>query len=395
MSFPTQDNYMQQDASRLYDKIYQIRRATGRVSALIEKGEIPSGQGYNYSTVIQKRSVDTGGNDWQDVLQENGTSNNCVTQPNQLDPASTTIAWNAQERAIRSNKICYEDLYRAYDGREQLSAQQDNFAANTVTVWEDKDNLSFFTNSGHKMIANASLTENVNSTQMPLTTPTTRGIQGILDILYERLMNDGAGEESYAKAGGKPLITAIMSMQQNRNIIKEDASVRQDFQFAQMGEDSGAWLLQSWGIDREYGGYMHLVNLLQPRYDWIGNVWVKRDYYVNVPTTLGNEAVVNPAYTNAAYEDIYLWHPQVVKRNMPRPMMGFGAGTQFDPVKWNGAIMWVNVKNTDTNSTEYNPFGNVGRYYAALQAGYQPVKINYGYSLRVQRCSKFTASSCY
>lgn len=395
MAFPVLDNYMQQDASRIVDQIYRITRAKGIISMLMQKGELPEGAGYNYNTVLYKRSVDTGGNDWQVINQEDGSSNNCVTQPNTINPASTLIAWQAYLRMIQSNTICFEDLRRAYDGRAQLSAQQDNFAEQIANIWENKDNERFFYYSGHKVIANSSLTENVNSPVMPLTTPSTRGIQGILDIFYERIANDGGYEEDWPKQNGGPLIPAIMSMQQQRNILKEDDSIRNDVRYGQMGENSAGWLFQNWGLDHSYGGYVHKINLLQPRYDWIAGAWVQRDYYASTPTTIGNEANVSPAYQNAAYEDIYLWHPLVVKRNMPRPMSSYGSKTSFNPVKWNGDVMWLNVPNLDPSSSYYNPLGNTGIYFAALQAGWQPIKQQYGYAIRVQRCAKFTASACY
>ncbi len=395
-AFDVQDNFMAQDASRLVDKVYQINRAQGRMSALIEKGEIPEGAGYNYNTVLYQRSNPTGGSGWQDVSQENGTSNNCVMSPGTTNPAYNLISWGAQARQERSNMYCFEDLRRAYNVREQLDAQHENFARVIVDIWEDSDNLAFFTNAGYKVIANSSLTQNFLSTQMPLTPPSTRAVQTILDILYERLSVDGAAEEPYAMADGQPLIPAIMSQQQHRNIIKEDASVRQDFNFADEGKGMAATLMKGWGGDmKAYGGFNHIINIRQPRYDWIGSAWTQRDYYTTTAATNGTASVVNPAYTNAAYEDIYLWHKLVVKRNMPNPGSSYGSGTSFDPVKWSGAIVWVNVKNTETDSVEYNPFGNRGRYFAALQRGYQPIKQQYGYAIRVQRCAKFTASACY
>lgn len=387
---------MAQDASRLVDKIYQISRAQGRISSLIEKGEIPEGAGYNYNTIIYQRSNPTGGNGWQSVAQEDGTSNNCVMLPGTTSPAYNLASWTVEARQERSNYYCFEDLRRAYNVREQLDAQHENFARAIVDIWEDKDNSEWFDASGYKIIANASLTQNFNSTQMPLTPPSTRAVQTILDILYERLSVDGAVEEPYAKADGMPLIPAIMSQQQHRNIIKEDSSVRQDFQWAQSGEGFGATLMKGWGSDmKAYGGYQHIINIRQPRYDWIGNAWTQRAYYTTTAATSGTAAVVNPQYTNAAYEDIYLWHKQVLKRNMPNPGGSYGSGTSFDPVKWNGAVVWVNVKNVDEASSAYNPFGNRGQYYSALQAGYQPIKTQYGIALRVQRCAKFTASACY
>ena len=396
MSFPVQNNFMAQDANRLVDKVYAISRAQGRISALIEKGEIPEGAGYNYTTVLYERSSISGGSGWADMQEENGTGNNCVMQPAEINPALNEVNWTVQGQQVRSNVICFEDLRRAYNVREQLDFQHENFGRKITDIWEDSDNSAFFTYAGYKIVANTSLTQNYMAPDMPLAVPTTRAVQGILDILYERLSVDGACEEPYAMANGTPLIPAIMSQQQHRNIIKEDASTRQDFQFAEMGDGFAATLLKGWGTDmKAYSNYQHIINIRQPRYDWIGGAWVQRSYYTDASATIGTQEVVNPQFTNAAYEDIYLWHKLVVKRAMPNPGSSYGAGTSFDPVKWNGAVVWVNVKNTDKNSEEYNPFGNRGRYYAALQRGYQPVKQQYGIVLRVQRCAKFTSSACY
>lgn len=396
MAFPLQNNFMVQDASRLVDRIYQISRSQGRISPLIEKGEVPEGAGYNYNTTLYLRSNATGGSGWTDITQENGTGNNCVWQPAQTDPAVNLISWLVKGQQIRSNWYCFEDLRRAYNVREQLDAQHENFALNIKNIWEDKDNTEWFNAAGYKVIANPSLTQNYLSTQMPLTPPTTRAVQGILDIFYERISVDGGCEEPYAMASGKSLITAIMSQQQHRNIIKEDASTRQDFNFAFQGSKFQSELLQSWGVDmKDYSGYMHLINILQPRYDWTGSAWTKQDYYTSSSATLGTAATVNPAFTNAAYEDIYLWHKQGMKRNMPNPGSSYGSGTSFDPVKWNGAVVWVNNKNSDSQSEAYNPVGNRGYYFSSLQAGWQSIKNSYCYAIRIQRCSKFTASACY
>lgn len=389
------NNYFAQDASRIVGMVDRISRARGVISPLMKKGELPEGMGYNYSKLLQKRSVSVGSNDWQIISQEDGTTNNCMSPPNTITGAATLLSWNAYYRMLQSNPYCFEDLRRAYNPREQISGYQMNFAEEIQNLWENKDNERWFYYSGHKIIANSSLTENANSPVMPLTPPSTRGIQGILDILWERIMVDGGYEEDWPKVNGGPLIPAIMSQQQNRNILKEDASTRQDINYAMMGKGEASWLFQNWGLDRAYSGYVHKTNLLQPRYDWINSAWVQRDYYTSVATTIGSEAVVNPAFTNAAYEDIYLWHPKVVTRNMPKPMSSMGAKTAFNPVKWNGDVMWLNVQNLDTSSAVYNPVGNVGVWFSALQAGWEPDRTQYGYALRVQRCSKFTASACY
>lgn len=398
MSEPYQNfnNFMAQDSSRLVDKIYNINRAQGRISALIEKGSVPEQQGYNYSTVLYQRSSVDGAPTWSDIQEETGSSNNCVQPPATVNPALDKIAWTVQAMLLQTNNLCFEDLRRAYNVREQLDQVHEQFARKVTDIWEDSDNSAFFTNTGYKVIANSSLTQNYMSSDMPLTAPTTRAVQGILDIIYERISTDGGCEEAYAMADGQPLITAIMSQATHRNIIKEDASTRQDFNYAQMGDGFEATLLKGWGSDmKAYSGYHHVVNIRQPRYDWIGGAWVQRSFYTNASATIGTAEVLNTAYTNAAYEDIYLWHKQVVRRMMPTPGGSYGSGASFDPVKWNGAVIWRNVMNLDSASAAYNPLGNTGRYFAALQRGYQPVKKQYGYAIRVARCPIFTANACY
>jgi len=390
------DNYFVQDQSRLEGMIYQQQRVKGRVSALIRKGVLPEGMGYNYQTLVWQRSLPTGGSTWVDVSQENGTANNCVPNPQDLLPASTQYSWGAQLQMIWSNRICFEDLRRAWDAKDQLAKLYKNFVDQVVDEWENKDKERFFYFSGHKMIANTSLTENVNSTQMPLTPPTTRPIQTVLDIVYNRIIDDGGGEQSYAQANGAPQLTAIMSMEAHRDIIKEDASTRQDFRFADMGEGGASTLLKSWGIDGAYGGFMHVIDNKMPRYNWTGSAWSDPiPYYLSVPTTNGNMAIPNPAYQNAGYEDMFIWHPEVVNRRMPKPRSSYGSKTGTDPVLWNGDIIWQNEVNLDSSSPAFNPLGNWGRYISAMQGAWQPGLTNLGYTIRFARCNAIVNNGCY
>lgn len=388
------DNYFVQDASRLEGMIYQQQRVKGRISALMRKGVLPEGMGYNYQTLVWQRSLPTGGSSWTDVSQENGTANNCVPDPQDLNPASTVLNWNAQLELIWSNRICFEDLRRAWDAKDQLAKLYKNFVDQVVDEWDLKDKERYFFYAGHKIINNASLTESTGST-MPNTVPTTRPIQTTLDIIYNRLIDDGAGVDAYAQSNGAPQFVALMSMEAHRDIIKEDASTRQDFRFADMGEGKDSTLLKSWGIDGSYAGFMHTIDNRMPRYNWTGSTWSDPiPYYTTVATTNGFMAIPNPDYQNAGYEDIFIWDPTVVNRRMPKPRSSYGSKTGTDPVLWNGDIIWQNEVNLDRTSPAFNPLGNWGRYLAALQAAYQPGLTTRGYILRSQRCNGIVANAC-
>lgn len=382
------DNFYEYDASRIEGEIYEQQRVTGRVSALIEKQELPDGMGYNFNTVRYERSIQTGGNDWVDVVAENGTVNNCVPTPNTVSPASTLLSYNAQAKLINSNKICVDDVRNAYMYKEQVAAIRDNFMAEIVDTWEDRDKYWYFTYAAHKIVANSTLTE--GSASMPATPATTGPNQQILDQIYQRIIMDGGGKQSYAMSDGTPLITAVMSMAAHQSLITQSPEVRQDIRYAEMGEGAKAQLLQSWNIDRAYGGFMHIIDNRMPRYNLVGGVWVEQAFYTTSAATVGTKATVNPSYLSAQYEDCYIFHPKVVLRQMPRPLSSVGSGTTFDAVKWNGDVVWRNI----LNETE-NPLGNWGRYWAALKAAYKPAMTNLGYVIRFQRCNNVTLSNCY
>lgn len=389
------DNYFAQDSSRLEGEVNRIMRETGRVSALIEKDVYPDGIGFNPISLLVNRSNGVGGAGWVNVAQENGSANNCYQSPSTTSPSLTERAYNLQSQLKQSYRVCFVDASKGYLFKKQVEAFKENFTEEIADVWEDQDKAQYALNAQHKIIANKSLSEDAN-VFLP-TAPTTRLTEDILDQLYTRLMQDGAGRESYAQANGQPLITMICSMEQSRNVIRQDASVRQDYRFAWMGKEKDSPLMQSWGIDKAYAGFMHCIDNRMPRWNLVAGVWVQVPYYINTgASTVGNNnaAQVNPAYINAPYEDVYLWHPKVVRRLVPKPIGSVGADTQGDPVNWNGTIFWANERNLDQASSAYNPLKNWGQWFSAMMAAWEPIKVQYGYILRVQRCFTDTLNPC-
>jgi len=389
MAAPSLNQFFISDASRIEGKIDHSQRVSGRVSALIKKGVLPNGMGFNFSTVVVKRSQGTGGG-WVAVSTPDGSGNNCVPTPTVINPAMTQISYSAMQTALFSNDICFRDLAAAYDANEQVAAIRENFVGNVVDSWEVQDKAQFFKHAGHKIVFNASLTETTSGTTMPATVPTSAINQAILDALYVRATQDGAGEEtSYAKRQGAPILPLICSQEAHRTIIKGDDSIRNDFRWADSGKSDGAVLLQSWGIDREYGGYNHIIDSRMPRFDFVAGAWVGRPFYSDVATTIGNEAVVNPAYESAGYEDAYIWNPDVVTRQVPKAMTSFGSGTSAKAMSLNGDVVWLNIPDKDDN-----PFSNTGFFAASLYAAYKPRKVQYGYVIRYKRCPNVATSAC-
>lgn len=360
--------------------IYRIGRMKGRVSALMEKGELPREMSNNFISVRYDRSIPEGDNDWTDVVLDDGSNNNCVATPNVLNPASTTLTFVAQTRALESKKICAQDGYGAYMSPKQIAAARAGFMDQTVDYWEDKDTSEYVAACDHKVIVTPGYPE--DSAAFPAVVPTSRLTQGILDRFYEVLSQDAYGDEgSLATKDGAPVFGCMMSMNQNRGMIKASADTRQDFRWAQATEGDRAYLLQSWGIDRTYGGWMHIINIRMPRYRYSAGTWTQIPFYVNAAgATKGTQAILNPDYINAQYELVLFWHPKVLKRLMPTNISTLGEDTKFMPVDWSAAIQWLNYQTDD------NPIGNIGRWRADFRAAWEPFLSNYGYALMVRTC---------
>lgn len=384
MSVPAFDTVFISDASRIEGRVNQIQRVHGRVSALMKKEVLPDGIGFNFSTVVVNRSTGTGGG-W--VAVTDSSTANCVPTPTVVSPSMSNLTYSAVQTNVISSEICFQDARRAYNWTEQIQAIRENFVENIVDIWETEDKLLFYTNAAHKMVFASGLPE--DPTTMPATPATSTINQNLLDTLYVRIIQDGGGREAYAMKQGSPVITAIMSQEAHRTIIKGDDSVREDFRWADSGKGDGAVLLQSWNVDRVYGGFLHCIDNKMPRFDFVNGAWVERPFYVNSATTVGEQANVNPDYENAEYEDIYIWHPDVVHRQVPKPLGSVGADTTGRAINFNGEVMWLNIPNATTN-----PYGDIGFYGARLMAAYKPIKPRYGWCIRVKRCPNVATTSC-
>jgi len=388
MAAPALDQWFVEDASRIQGEIEQIMRAKGRVSALMKKSVLPDGMGHNFSSVVTNRSTRTGGG-WVNVSVASGGQSNCVPTPSTVAPSRTQYAYVARQTSVYSEYICFEDARAGYNFKQQVASDRENFKEEIVDTWEDEDKAQFINAAGHKIILNESRTESGYGTAIPNALAESQITQAHLDLYYMQILQDGGGSEPYAVKSGAPLLPLICSMEASRAIQKGDSSIREDIRFAEQGKGDEARLLQNWSVDRAFGGFMHIIDVKMPRYDWVNGAYVERPYYDNSATTIGEEAVVNPDYINAAFEVAFIWHPDVIHRQVPSPLGSVGADTSGKAWNFNGDVQWLNIPDRDDN-----PFSDIGFWAARLKAAYRPIKPRYGYVLLFKRCPGIATVAC-
>lgn len=378
-----------EDPSRILGKVEQVQRNKGRVSALMKKSTLPTGHGYNFSSIITNRSTKSGGG-WVDVNTPENV-NNCVVPPSTVSPARSQYTYRARETVLFSQRICLDDATAGYNFREQVATDRDNFVGNVVDTWEDEDKAQFIKASDHKIVLNSSFSESHFGDAIPNSEATSQISQDFLDKMYIQIIQDGGGEEPYARKNGAALLPLIISFEGSRQIQKGDSTVREDIRFAEQGQGDAARLLNTWSVDRAMGGFMHIIDTKMPRYNFVGGAYVEVPYYVNDDTNcvIGSEAIVNPAYHNASFEAAFIWHPDVVHRQVPGAVANIGSDATGRAWNFNGDIQWLNIPSEDEN-----PFSNIGRWAARLKAAYRPVKPRYGYVLIYKRCPGIASVAC-
>lgn len=388
------DQYFEADASRIVGELEEYRSIHGRISALMRKETLKNSIGYNYQTVVAERTAPPGGVIWTPIEAPDGAQNNCIPEVTSITWATTLLNFTAQQALLRSDKICFIDVRRGTLFQEQVKNIRENFKRNVNDAWEIADKRAFFENAGLKVVADANMTVWTGEADFGPVVPTHPAQQEFLDRIYQMLTQDGAGVNAYSYSGSAPNFVALMSMEASQSIIKRSPEVRQDFRFADMGKGSAATLLKSWGVDKSYAGFTHVIDNTMPRFNYVNGAWEEVPYYSQVGVHIGNAAMVSSAYQQAEFEDIYIWHPDVVTRQMEPTPFSPGAGINFEANPYTGQIVWKNIENGDETSCAYNPMKNWGQFYAQLGAAWKPGLRRYGVILRVRRCFTINLDGC-
>lgn len=387
MAIPAMDNNdYATEAVRMQGDVDREGRLKFIFSELIEKGWLPEGKGFNWQRVLNMPTVPENAVAWTEVQKNNGTGNTCVAPGNPISTSGLINDWSAQQTAFVSEPICVIDGQMSYLEAQQTLNRRKNFQDCIDDAWGERDRFMYILKCANKYVATDSLDNTQFSTSFPLIPATNYANRSLLDYFYRKLhrMNAMAMGGAVSYKDGKPIFRLVCSSEVQQQIIMSDPNVREDFRFAQMGEDRNAQLLKTFGINQTYAGFAMFCDDRMPRYDFVDGAWVERPFLANTGTpSFGVDyAEVTTAYDNAEYEDIIFFHPEVVKRRMLPSVNTLGADTKFGPYNFVGRITWLNILNEETN-----PIGTVGKWRADLIAGYEPNLLNYGIVVRVNRCT--------
>lgn len=347
---------------------------------LIKQEAFPEGMGVAINTLVYQRTVvpNVTNTAWSSMGLSNGTGNpSCNPTPQLLEYAQTMRSYNLSQMAVRTPTLCVNDIRYGYDFRKQLGQMFDILTENTQFVWENRYRDEYIRLAQHKVVAAPGLPE--DSVNFPAVNPSlVRAIDsGILLDFYGRLLRDSGGQGAYSMRNGSPNYALLISPEASRYIIMQNPEIRQDFRFSREVEE----LLGPLGAVTDYAGFHHIHDWQAPRYVFQGGQYVRVPYYSDAPTTYGEQADVNPAYTNAPFEATILFNPDVYTSRVVNPITSPGGNTKFDAVNYRGDFQWINFK------SECNPLGNTGYFLGTFANGSEAIRPEFGYVLLHQRCN--------
>ena len=472
------------EANRIGPDIYRKTLNTSPWLKLVKKDVWPDEMGDTIRVLTYERSLPTNSLSWNQVsldpvtgatnsaawynntavnaatLNTNGSyttgvGNNAVPSAQVIQFAQTLRSYNLTQTALESPKLSVNDLRFSLKRKEQLSNIFAILQENTSYAWQDRfrdeyvrvaqNKLSAAADSNGNLVCNApadGVTFKTSSLPVSILT------QGILDRVYMKLIRDGAGNNPLDRENARPVFGAILSSESSRNLIADNADIRQDYRWS----DRTSELLAPLGIQRSYAGFFHMVDDWLPRHDTFtlnasssntsyvingltdgaGNAVVAGSqvsgdgipsgtYVVSVVNTPSSGTITSQALTLSAYPAVIASGGKVFIRRTPYAAVATTQGMKFDistayeqaqyedtivfhqdvfsnlvpkPVTAAGSNVTFDAvsymgdfkwKNIITPDT--NPDGTIGYFRAILSSGTKPIRPEWGYVIRHLRAS--------
>lgn len=380
--------YFTSESGRIVPQIQSKMAGRNILIDHVPRLPFPDEMGVVLSTLTVERNFSTLADDtaWTNVVQSTGANNDtCLPAVDVLSFGQTLLQWQLARAAVESPDICLEDLRTEFELDQQLGKSTD--ALTDAIQWKLECNFwNGYMNtclSANMINANSLLSSPGGANLFDINHPPTSNItQGILDTVYMSLLRESNGDGAMGRSGAAYIYPLICSPELSRALIKQNADIRQDVQYAFMGDHLDSPLLQPYGIDKSFGNYAHWVYPKMPRYDIVNNVMVRRSYWTQASATKGTKSIVNPAYLSAAYEVAIVFNPKVMNFRVPGVLDRPGGKMMFSTPDYFPATMtWKNIPHRTCN-----PDDTIGFFRAVLAGAFEPVHPEYGFCLLGLRC---------
>lgn len=367
--------------NNLAGKIYQTTINTSVWNKLIPKEEWADGLSDVQRVLTVERNLPANIDDWTDV-DVNNNSNSCAPTADIVPRGNTERTYALTQKAQESDRICVNDTRNAAMVNEQIAKVFNNLRNVVAYTWKRRGLLEYTRIAENKIIAAPQMP--VNDTDFPGIMPTSVLTQGMLNKIYQQLIQNSAELDggSLGMQDGRPQFILVTDAETSDSIMREDTNVNA---FLWNGKRVPE-LLAPLGVERGFRGFYHTIDNLPRRFTFSGGVFTEVQPYIEVATTQGVKRKLNPDYVAAPIQDSVIFLPSVMCFKHPRPISSVGSGTSFAPQTYVGDFKWLNIQNADPASAYYNPDNSWGFYRALMMSATKPVHPEFGFVIRHLRC---------
>lgn len=221
--------------------------------------------------------------------------------------------------------------------------------------------------------------------------------QDMLDEIAAQLNEEGASDPNsngWIDIGEDgPVYPLYIGQRASQQIQLNNAERRQDTRWAKPMD-----LLKRMGATRIIGNFRHVINLFPPRFNFVGNQYVRVNTWRMIPGTKGFVAQINPDWRAAAYEGAFILNPWVFTERVIRPVNA-AAGLNWPAKSYFGEWQFITGGKEITDNTEqggtdcYDPTKKLGRHFAEYKHAAHPKFPEYGRMILFKRC-ELTDYSC-
>jgi len=387
----TVDDQLQNEAGRIGEMLNAKMLARSPWVRLFEQEAFPEAMGQTINTLFYERTKipDVSNAAWTNVGLNDGSANTCTPTPQQMEYARTLKSYNLQQAFVKSPTLCVNDIRYGWEFSQQLAEQYRILEMNTKWFWENRFRDEFLRLAGNHVVVDSVNPRSMSSSGSGQDFPASRAVfaleQGMLDYWYMKLVRDSA-EGAYGTIDGQDQFLLIASPEQINNLKKQNQDIRQDQRFSSTANELLAPLGATWA----YMGFYYLADIEAPRYNFVNGQYVRVPYYIDVPASTGNKAIVNPAYENAAFEVSFIFNSKAMKSRVASQITNPGGQVKFDAVNYRGDFIWTNIKDNICN-----PLGNNGYFLALFMQGTEPLRTEWAYAILHQNCGTPTVGySC-
>jgi len=189
--------------------------------------------------------------------------------------------------------------------------------------------------------------------------------QRVLDRIYA-LLSRQAGRYALKMVNGKPIFGLVTSSETSEEIIREDATIREDVRNSSRADI----LIDGVGPAFVYRGYTHIHDPHAPRFRVSADgTELERVYpFATSAATIGEQVNVDPEYIKAPFEVSVIWLENVYRCLVPPANPSNLSGRDFDPVENWGEFFWLNIRDRANNLLREKGF-----FFARMRMSPEPL----------------------